>query len=206
MIAQTLVELVCHGPGRRPAVTDPGGLTLDYVGLCNAADAIGSALAARGVEPGEPVVAALPLGAAFIASFLGTAAVRAVFVPLGTVAGEDAAHAVLVRLAPRIVLAPDGVETPARAAAAALGIAVLEIGFDIAGRALADGELVYDAHDRISLEDDPAFLAPEDDAPLTHADLVAGARRGEGSGPMGALAVLAAGGHLVFSGVRPRAA
>ncbi|MDB5070553.1 MAG: acetyl-coenzyme synthetase, partial [Candidatus Eremiobacteraeota bacterium] len=57
----TLVDFVCRGAGTRPAFSGSDGIVLDHAGLCNAADAVGSALAVRGVEPGDRVAIFLPM-------------------------------------------------------------------------------------------------------------------------------------------------
>ena len=162
----TLVDLLCRGAAHRPAVSGPDGVSLDYVNLCNAADAIGAALAAHGVLPGDRVASVLPEGAAYLAAFAGAAA-RAAFAPLATPAG-------LARLRPRLVLAPPAVPQGVRVAANTLGIPVVTVAFDAAGLALVDGEHVYDAHGRAAENDDPVFMTA-DELPVAQGALVAAA-------------------------------
>ncbi|MEA2663844.1 MAG: AMP-binding enzyme [Candidatus Eremiobacteraeota bacterium] len=206
MTPVTLVDLLCRGAAHRPALSDPDGISLDYVDLCNAADAIGAALATHGVQPGDRVAAVLPDGAAYLAAFAGTAAARAAFAPLAAPDG-------LARLRPRLVLAPPEVPQGIRVAANALGIPVVTVAIDAAGLALVDGEHVYDAHGRTAGPDDPAFITA-DGIPVAQGALVAAAlesaRPASGTvrlavplselrGLVGAIAVLAAGGHLVVA-------
>jgi acyl-CoA synthetase (AMP-forming)/AMP-acid ligase II len=174
MNALTIVELVCSGAGHEPAIADPSGVTLDRIALCNAADAIGSALAARGVEPGDRVAAALAPGAAWVAALVGVSAIRAAFAPIPELADEPSARTALRAASARVLLASDASALSAglRAAAADLGIPVVRVGFDEHGLALVDGDHVYDAHARIAEPGDVAFVAP-DGAGRTHADLVA---------------------------------
>ena len=175
MTAMTIVELVCRGADHREAVSGPDGSGLDYVSLCNAADAVGSALVARGVAPGERVASALGAGPELAAALIGTGAARAVFAPLPPLVDEPSARAALRARDARVLLAPAAPLPPGvRAAAAALGVPVLRIGFDERGLALIDGEHVFEAHDRIAEPHDPAY-APLEGAPLTHEQLVAAA-------------------------------
>jgi acyl-CoA synthetase (AMP-forming)/AMP-acid ligase II len=175
MNAMTLVELVCRGADHRSAITDPDGRVLDYVSLCNAADAIGSALAARGIEPGDRVASALPVGAVFAAALIGAGAIRAALAPLPPVVDEPSARAALRASRARIVIAaaaplPSGV----RSAAAALRTPIVRIGFDERGLALIDGDHVFDSHERVAEPGDVAFV-PLRGEPLTQAELVAAA-------------------------------
>jgi acyl-CoA synthetase (AMP-forming)/AMP-acid ligase II len=174
MNAMTIVELVCSGAGDEPAVVDPSGLTLDHIALCNAADAVGSALAARGVEPGDRVAAALAPGAAWVAALVGVSSIRAAFAPIPQIADEPGARRAHHAANARMLLASGSAALPAglRAAAETLGIPVVRIGFDERGLALVDGDHVYDAHPRIAEPSDVAFV-PLGGDPRTHAELVA---------------------------------
>lgn len=174
MIAMTLVDLVCRGACAGQTVSDPDGRVLDHVALCNAADAIGAALAARGVEPGDRVASALPPGAALAATVLGVAAIRAALVPLPAADAEPPGRAAPPNRAIRAIVASPGVAPAVRSAAAPEGIPVLTIGFDERGLALVDGEHVYDSHARIA-EPDDFVLVPPAAAPLTQRELVAAA-------------------------------
>lgn len=207
----TLAGMLCGAAAARPAVTDAAG-TVDYVGLCNAADAVAAALAAHGVAAGDRVAGAFPDGAAFLAAFAGAAVCRAAFAPVPR-GGDELIRAHLRGTAARLVLAPPDAPQGVRVAAAALGIPVLTLGFSPEGTALIDGEPVYDAHGRLADADDVAFVAA-DGATYTHAALVdaalAASRRVAGearppaaltepAGLIGALAVLSGGGHLVLA-------
>ncbi|HWT06914.1 MAG TPA: AMP-binding protein, partial [Xanthomonadales bacterium] len=136
--------------------------------------AIGSALAARGVEPGDRVAAALAPGAAWVAALIGVSSIRAAFAPVPEIADEPSARAALRGAGARVLLASASAALPAglRAAAAALAVPVVRLGFDERGVALVDGDHVYDAHARIAEPEDVAFV-PLEGEPRTHADLVA---------------------------------
>jgi acyl-CoA synthetase (AMP-forming)/AMP-acid ligase II len=170
----TLVDFVCRGAGTRPAFTGADGIVLDHAGLCNAADAVGSALAARGVDPGDRVASALPPGPAFAASLIGAAAIRAALAPLPAVADEPSARGALRNRTIRALVAPPELSPALRAAAAAQGIPVLTVAFDERGLVLVDGEHVYDAHARIAEPHDVAFV-PVQGEPLTQQALVTAA-------------------------------
>jgi acyl-CoA synthetase (AMP-forming)/AMP-acid ligase II len=173
MNAMTIVELVCGGAGYEPAIADSPGFTLDRIVLCNAADAIGSALAARGIEPGDRVAGALAPDAAWVAALVGVSSIRAAFAPIPELADEPSARAALRAANARALLASASSALPAglRAAARALEIPVVRVGFDERGLALVDGDHVYDAHARIAEPGDVAFV-PFDGEPRTHEDLV----------------------------------
>jgi acyl-CoA synthetase (AMP-forming)/AMP-acid ligase II len=166
----TLVDFVCRGAGAH-AFSGADGRVPDHAALCNAADAIGSALAARGVEPGDLVGAALTPGTAFAASLIGAAAIRAALAPLPPLADEASARGVLRSRKIRALLAGPEVSPAVRAAAAAHGIPVLIVGFDERGLALVDGEHVFESHARIAEPGDVAFV-PAGGEPLTQAALV----------------------------------
>jgi acyl-coenzyme A synthetase/AMP-(fatty) acid ligase len=173
----TLVDFVCRGACAGPAISAPGGRVLDYVALCNAADAIGSALAARGVEPGDRVASALEPGAPFAAALIGAAAVRAALAPLPAAGDEPAARGALRNRTIRALLVPPDVAPAVRSAATAQGVPVLTIAFDERGLVLVDGEHVYDSHTRIAEPEDVVFV-PVRGEPLTQAALVAAAGDG----------------------------
>ena len=177
MSEMTLVELFCHGAAHRPAISEAGGLDLDGVGLCNAADAIGAGLAARGVEPGDRVASTLPPSAAFVAAFLGVSSIRAALAPLPDVADEPSARAALRHRGIRAILTPPNAPAGLRSAAHAQGITLATVAFDEHGAAMLDGEPVYDAHARVAEPADVAFVPPTGN-PLTHEELVAAVHTG----------------------------
>ena len=206
----TLAGVLCGAAAPQPAVTDRAG-TIDYVALCNAADAVAAALAARGVVPGDRVAGGFPDGAAFLAAFAGTAVARAAFAPVPS-GSDEAVRAHLQRLMPRLLLAAADAPQSLRVAAAALGIPVVSLTFGPDGVALVDGEPVYEAHGRLADADDVAFIAPGG-ATYTHAALVDAALAApegdattrepiagltEPAALIAALAVLSRGGHLVL--------
>jgi non-ribosomal peptide synthetase component F len=205
----TLVDLLAPAGTDHAAVLEHGE-TIDYVALCNAADAIAAALVVRGVRPGDRVAAALPDGAAALAAFGGTVLARAAFAPL--VAGERQPER-LAALQPRLILVPVSPPQQLRVAAAARGIPIVSVAIE-RGTTLVDGEPVYEAHGSVPGPEDVVFIEPHG-TPVTQAAIVAAAAaiekpRGvwarqaaplsELRGLADALATLAAGGRLSFEG------
>ncbi|HTD37440.1 MAG TPA: AMP-binding protein [Candidatus Limnocylindrales bacterium] len=168
MLAKTLIDLVCRGCAPSRGVSGADGVELDHVALCNAADALGAALAARGVEPGDHVASALAPGtAAFAAALLGVASIRAALAPLPPVADEPSARAALRDRPVAALLATANLPAGVRSAAAAQGIRVIMVDFDDRGIVLVDGEHVYEAHARIAEPEDVVFVPAGGGAPLT---------------------------------------
>lgn len=202
-----LVDILCHGAGLRPAVSDPT-IRLDLAALCNAADALAAALASRGVSPGDRVAVLIPDGAAFLAAFAGTAAARAAFIALPT-DDEATAREALARFAPRLVLSTPDAPQSMRVAASALGVPLVTVAFDTLGVPLVDGEYVYESHGQVAEDDDVAFITL-DGTLVRHGELVAAALAGAPERPRGrlaelggltaALGVLASGEELVLDG------
>jgi acyl-coenzyme A synthetase/AMP-(fatty) acid ligase len=183
----TLVDFVCRGACAGPAVTGADGRVLDHVALCNAADAVGAALAVRGVEPGDRVASILPPGAPFAASLIGCAAIRAALAPLSAVADEPSARGALRSRKIRALLAAPDVSPAVRSAASAQGIPVLTLAFDERGLVLVDGEHVYESHGRVAEPHDVVFVPAQGEV-LTQAALVAAAGDRGLDGLLGALA------------------
>lgn len=180
MNASTLIDFVCRSETPSVVVRDARGRSIDGVTLCNGADALGAALAGRGVEPGDTVAAYLPPGAELLAATLGAAAIRAAIAPVASLRDPRVARA-------RLVLVGPG-KTPARLD----GVSAISVAFDAAGTLLVGGEPVYDAHQRIAEADD-VVLIPALGRPLSQKLLVE--EVGE-RGVAGLLEVLAAHGGL----------
>jgi hypothetical protein len=204
-----LVNVLSRGLADDPAVTEPGGATLDYAQLCNAADAIGAGLAARGLQAGDVVAAAIPGGAAYLAAFAGAAMARLALAPL--VLGDDTELPDrLTALRARMVLAGTAVPQAVRIAASRPGLALTVLEVDGRGIVRLDGEQVFDANVRLAEPDDVVLVGAE--GRLTHGAIVAAALAAappvpaavrttlpllEPRGLIAALTVLAAGGHVI---------
>jgi acyl-CoA synthetase (AMP-forming)/AMP-acid ligase II len=204
-----LVNVLSRGLADRPAVSDAGTMRLDYAQLCNAADAIGAGLAARGVLPGDVVAAAIPGGVAYLVAFTGTATARAALAPLAP-GDETDPRERLSALGARFILATAEVPQAIRVAAAGAGIPLTVLDFDDQGVVRLDGEQVFEANVRLADPDDVVLITA--DGPLTHHEVVAEALAAapagaaavrttlsllERRGLVAALTVLAAGGQAI---------
>jgi acyl-CoA synthetase (AMP-forming)/AMP-acid ligase II len=163
----TLADLFCRGEDRA---------------VCNAADAIGAALAERGVRPGDRVAALIEAEEPALAALLGIAAAGCAFVPLPRRGTQEALQASRARL----VLAGPETLVAARRAAAELALPVVELRLGEHGLALLDGEPVFEPL-AYRADLDEIALAPVDGEPLTHRALIAAAER-HPDGPQAALA------------------
>lgn len=112
------------GPG--PALGAPGRPDLDYPGLAAQIAATAAQVAGLGIGPGEPVAIVLPNGPEMASAFLGVAT-AATAAPLNPAYTEDEFAFYMDDLKARALIVMAGVETPARAAAARLGVRVVEL-------------------------------------------------------------------------------
>jgi AMP-binding enzyme len=206
-----LLTILSRGLADRPAVSEPGGTTLDYAQLCNAADAIAAGLAARGLQPGDALASAIPDGVAYLTAFAGAAMGRVAIAPL--VPQDDAEPKErLSALGARMVLATATTPEPIRIAASRLGVAVAVLELDDRGIVRIDGEQVFDTNGRRAEPDDVVLVGAG--GPLTHRALVAAALAAappaaasvrtslsllEPRGLIAALTVLAAGGEVIVA-------
>ena len=127
--------LLDGGDGGRLALRQPGGVDIAYDRLRASVDALAAALAARGVAPGDRVAASLLNGPAIVVAFFGIAAARAGAAPLNPAYTRDEYTFYLEDIAPKAILVAPGASPLARdAAASVLGIDVIEIALDAAGR------------------------------------------------------------------------
>jgi acyl-CoA synthetase (AMP-forming)/AMP-acid ligase II len=126
---RTVDALIARGAGA--AIGAPGRPDLDYAGLSAHLDAVAGQLAALGAKPGDAVAVVLPNGPEMATAFLAVATC-AVAAPLNPAYTEDEFAFYIEDLGARILIVGAGVDTPARAAAARLGVRVVEA-------AVADG-------------------------------------------------------------------
>jgi hypothetical protein len=120
---KTVRALVARGRG--PALGQPGRPDLDYAGLTATIDAAGRALGGLGIRPGVPVAIVLPNGPEMAAVFLAVAS-HAVAAPLNPAYTEDEFAFYMEDLGAKLLIVLHGNDTPARAAAARLGVPVVE--------------------------------------------------------------------------------
>lgn len=131
----TLRDLLRHRAESHPdapALLAPGCSQLDHAGLWAQVQQIGAALAQAGARPDTRVAVALPNGPQMAAVFLGVAA-HAVCAPLNPAYLEAEFRFYLEDTRAALLLLPRGDHGPARAAAQALGVRVIEIEPDASG-------------------------------------------------------------------------
>jgi acyl-CoA synthetase (AMP-forming)/AMP-acid ligase II len=121
---RTIPDLVARRDG--PALGVPGRPDLGYDALAALIDRAGAELAGAGAGPGAAVAIVLPNGPEMAAAFLATAS-HAVAAPLNPAYREDEFAFYMEDLAATLLIVAEGAETPARAAAARLGIPVVEL-------------------------------------------------------------------------------
>ncbi len=125
----TLHELLRRQAEQRPgaeAILAPGRPPLTYAGLFARVAETASRLRAFGISPGERIAVVLQNGPEMAVAFLATAC-AAVSAPLNPAYTAEEYRFYLSDLNARALLLAPGADSPARAAAAGLGVRVLEI-------------------------------------------------------------------------------
>jgi acyl-CoA synthetase (AMP-forming)/AMP-acid ligase II len=127
-VTQDFLELKRHAAETPAAIAlaSPGGAALTYSELDRCLDAMRLEAAAAGLGPGEVAAIALPSGPDLITTLLAVAGIGAA-APLNPSFTESEFRYFLNRLNPRVVIVPEGVDSPAAAAADALHIPMLEM-------------------------------------------------------------------------------
>ncbi len=121
---RTVQALVARGAG--PALGAPGRPDLDYAALNDLIEATAARIAGLGLGPGDAVAIVLPNGPEMAACFLSVATV-ATAAPLNPAYTADEFAFYMEDLGAKALIAMRGVETPARAAAAKLGVRLVEL-------------------------------------------------------------------------------
>jgi acyl-CoA synthetase (AMP-forming)/AMP-acid ligase II len=182
----TLDDLLLDRDGtrdQRDALIIPGRFALTYRTLRGTARSIGAALIAQGLAPGDVVAASFANGPEIVAAFFGIAGARLIFAPLNSAYTEDEFRFYLEDIAPRALVLAPGTVPAARAAAAALGVAVIDLEL---ATGLEPGSIetriaqVHPEHDRHAQADDVALFlhtsgttSRPKGVPLTHGNLTA---------------------------------
>lgn len=113
--------------GRRgPAIGAPDRPDLDYGGLAAQVAACAAQLAGAGLRPGDAVAIVLPNGPEMASAFLGIGS-AAVAAPLNPAYTQDEFAFYMEDLSASALVVQVGAETPARAAAAKLGVRVIDL-------------------------------------------------------------------------------
>jgi acyl-CoA synthetase (AMP-forming)/AMP-acid ligase II len=124
--ATTIPALLAAGPADRPAIRAQERPSLSFAGLRALAERTVAALNGIGIGRGDRVAIVLPNGPEMAASFVAIAC-GATTAPLNPAYKDDEFEFYLNDLKARALVVQQGVETPARAVAQRLGIAVLEL-------------------------------------------------------------------------------
>jgi acyl-CoA synthetase (AMP-forming)/AMP-acid ligase II len=124
--ADTMPALIARGADHAPAIAAPGRPTLTHGGLRALAARTTAALNAMGIGRGDRVAIVLPNGPEMATAFI-TVACAATTAPLNPAYKPDEFDFYLSDLNARALLIQHGMESPARAAAAGRGIAVIEL-------------------------------------------------------------------------------
>ncbi len=146
-----------------PAILGPGRPPLSYLGLLEQAHDVGRTLARHGIGPDDRVALVLPNGPEAAVAFLAVAC-GAACAPLNPAYREAELDFFLGDARARAVVVPAGETTPARAAAKARGLIVLELQAEAgaeAGRFTLRGDANRPAGE-------PAFAEGEDVALVLH--------------------------------------
>ncbi len=109
-----------------PAVLAPGRAPLTYRRLHQHVEAMGRTLRAMGIGRGDRVAVILPNGPELAVAILSLAAV-ATCIPMNPAYGPEELDRYFAALAPRALVTEAGIDSPARRAAVARGVRVLEL-------------------------------------------------------------------------------
>lgn len=124
--ASTIAELLAAHDGAGPALGAPAHEPLSFAGLREQIERTAAALNGFGLGRGDPIAIVLPNGPEMAAAFLAVAT-AATAAPLNPGYRADEFSFYLSDLEARAVIVQQGDDTPARAAAAAEGVPIIEL-------------------------------------------------------------------------------
>ena len=124
--ASTIAELLAAHDGAGPALGAPAREPLTFAGLREQIERTTAALNGFGLGRGDPIAIVLPNGPEMAAAFLAVAS-AATAAPLNPGYRADEFSFYLSDLEARAVIVQQGDDTPARAAAAAEGVPIIEL-------------------------------------------------------------------------------
>ena len=127
---RTIRELLASGSGRSPAIAAPGREPLSYDGLCDQVERTVAVLNGFGIGRNDRVAIVLPNGPEMASAFVSVAS-AATSAPLNPAYLQPEYEFYLSDLSAKALLLEAGSESPARAAAADLGIPILELHADV---------------------------------------------------------------------------
>lgn len=125
----TVWGLLAGGPGERPALAAPGRDPLDFTGLRRQVERTVGALNEFGIGRDDRVAIVLPNGPEMASAFVSVAC-AATAAPLNPAYQRREFDFYLSDLSAKALIVEAGSDSPARAAAASLGVAVLELRSD----------------------------------------------------------------------------
>ena len=125
----TIRELLAGGSGRSPAIAAPGREPLSYDGLCRQVERTVATLNGFGIGRNDRVAIVLPNGPEMASAFVSVAS-AATSAPLNPAYLQPEYEFYLADLSAKALLLQAGSDSPARAAATALGIPILELHAD----------------------------------------------------------------------------
>ena len=128
---RTITDLLHGGTDDAPAIRAPGRPQLSYAGLRRQVEQTITRLNALGIGRNDAVAIVLPNGPEMAGAFVSIAA-GATTAPLNPAYRQAEFEFYLADLQARLLVVQAGDETPARAAAATLGIPVATLSFDVA--------------------------------------------------------------------------
>ena len=134
MAQKSVLEILNCGEDAANALTAPGRSPLSYKELRAHCASLRGQLAARGIGPGDRVAIVLPNGPEMASAFLGVASLCS-SAPLNPAYKQSEFEFYLGDLKPKLLIVPEGRDTPAAAAAEGLGIAIAEAKVDADGPA-----------------------------------------------------------------------
>lgn len=183
---QTLEELLTTGADDAPALLSPGRPSLSFAGLRAQCEQTVAALNAVGIGRGDRVGIVLPNGPEMAACFLAVAC-GAVTAPLNPAYRRAELEYYLTDIGAKALIIEGGADSPARDAARALAIPVLELDHDSDGPAgrfrLTGPQCGSNAHTGWGAAEDVALILHTSGTtsrpkivPLSHANLTASAR------------------------------
>ena len=178
----TLADLLEQGADDHAALISPAGPTLTYADVRRHVAAIASAIAERGIAPGDRVAASLVNGPALVLGFFGIANARAMAAPLNPAYTVEEFAFYLEDIAPKLLVCAPGDESPSRVAAARLGIPIVELSLDDTGAPAFDGTALTGTQAPAPEDDDAALFlhtsgttSRPKGVPLTHHNLTTSA-------------------------------